>query len=37
MEAALAVIIETAGTEGQTLRAAADRILGGHADAIGDS
>lgn len=35
-EAALAVIVETAVAAGQTLREAADAILEGHADAIGD-
>src|SRR5687768_16992783 len=36
MEAALAVIIETAVSEGKSLRDAAEAILAGHADAIGD-
>lgn len=36
MEAALAVIIETAVNEGKALRAAAEGILDGHADVIGD-
>lgn len=37
MEAALAVIVETAVAAGQSLREAAEVILEGHADAIGDS